>query len=130
MKNAFTSNSHFGKGESKPVCLIVDEVDGAVSGGINAGFGKVAEFLKKCINKTQNSKATNVENDEKEMSDDENDNEAGKVKVSKSKKNDNSFELRRPIIFVCNDLYAKAIKPLRDLSLQVKIPEADAQRLK
>lgn len=34
MKNALSSNSHFSGGSSKPVCLIVDEVDGAVNGGI------------------------------------------------------------------------------------------------
>jgi hypothetical protein len=53
-------NSYFGKvGEedneerNKPVCLIIDEVDGAIGGGTSAdsskGIQKVVDYLKKCI---------------------------------------------------------------------------------
>ena len=57
------------------------------------------------------------------------DKEKESVKKSKKKKNDGTFDLKRPIIFICNDLWVKALKPLRDLSIQVKIPEADPKRL-
>ena len=54
--------------------MIVDEVDGAVSGGINSGFGKVAEFLKKCTTKKGNVAKTEEIKDEV-MNSDEDDNE-------------------------------------------------------
>jgi DNA polymerase III delta prime subunit len=108
----------------------VDEVDGAVSGGINTGFGKVAEFLKKCTTKSTKVEETKDEVLQSDNEDADLDEADNKVRVSKSKKkNNDSFELKRPIIFICNDLYTKAIKPLRDLSLLVKIPEADDKRL-
>jgi hypothetical protein len=39
----------------KPICLIVDEVDGAVGSGgglgeSTKGIGQIVEYLKKCIN--------------------------------------------------------------------------------
>ena len=59
IKNGLQQDSHFGK-EQKPTCLIIDEVDGAVSGSINAGFSKVADFLKKCIHFRGQSKTTDM----------------------------------------------------------------------
>jgi hypothetical protein len=55
MKNGLTNNSHYGS-EEKPVCLIVDEVDGALAGGVGAGFNVITDFLKKCIFKTKMDK--------------------------------------------------------------------------
>ena len=54
IKNALQSNSHFttvGQTQDlgKPVCLIIDEVDGALQGGVGQGFSKVVEFLKQGI---------------------------------------------------------------------------------
>ena len=48
----------------------------------------------------------------------------------KTKRLEGVHELRRPILFLCNDLYAKALRPLRDLAINVKIESADPQRLK
>ena len=37
--------------DRKPVCLIVDEMDGALGGGsdINKGIGQVADYIQKAI---------------------------------------------------------------------------------
>jgi len=113
IKQAITTNSHFGK-EKKPVCLIIDEVDGAVSGGL--GFTKVCEFLKQCTSKRAAPKTT----DDTEI-------EGGPSSPQKKKRE--SFDLRRPIIFICNDFYAKALRPLRELTISVKISESDHKRL-
>lgn len=48
-------NSYFDSEEGKkPVCLIVDEVDGAIGGGTDQdnlkGIKKIVDYLKKCIN--------------------------------------------------------------------------------
>ncbi len=37
--------------------------------------------------------------------------------------------IQRPIIFICNDFYAKAIRPLRELTLPIKISDCDPKRL-
>lgn len=56
IKTALTVDYHFGRktageqGAEQPVCLIVDEVDGALAGSMNSGFNIVTDFLKKCIN--------------------------------------------------------------------------------
>ena len=94
MKNALTQNSHFTEnGEQKPVCLIVDEVDGAVSGGV--GFEKVAEFLRNCINKS--SSGNKSEDEEKENFEMPNISSEGNNMIFKRRKgprrNDNIFEL-------------------------------------
>ena len=57
MANSLTQNSHFTRnGGQKPVCLIIDELDGAVSGNIGASFSKVVDFLKKSISKAKGPK--------------------------------------------------------------------------
>lgn len=50
-------------------------------------------------------------------------------KQNKKKKDTDVVHLRRPIIFICNDMYAKALNPLREISLTVKIEEAQPERL-
>jgi hypothetical protein len=42
--------------------------------------------------------------------------------IKKVKKSDKYFPIIRPIIFICNDLYDKSLRPLRDISFQIKIP--------
>ena len=48
---------------SKPICLIVDEVDGAIGSGSNndstKGIGLIVEYLKKCINYSQQKQKQN-----------------------------------------------------------------------
>ena len=50
----------------------------------------------------------------------------GKVKGKKAKNKD---ILQRPVICICNDLYAPALRPLRRLSLLLKFPPTCSQRL-
>ena len=123
IKNGLTNNSHYGA-EEKPVCLIIDEVDGALQGGIGGGFSQITDFLKKCLLKTK-SAAPKDDDSGDQLEEDE----QQTIQKTKKKKKDNSFELKRPIIFICNDLYAKAIRPLREISIQVKIQEANQNRL-
>ena len=71
IKNAITTNAHFDKtgflkikptkdqqiSSRKPVCLILDELDGALGGGpdANKGLGQVADFLKRCLKESENA---------------------------------------------------------------------------
>ena len=50
------------------------------------------------------------------------------AKKSKKRKND-IRDLNRPIIFICNDSYARALRPLKELCLDIKISEAEPDRL-
>ncbi len=45
-------------------------------------------------------------------------------KPTKKRKDTDVVPLRRPIIFICNDMYARALNPLREIALAVKIEEA------
>ena len=36
---------------------------------------------------------------------------------SKKKKNSDVREIKRPIIFICNNLYSKALRPLKEIAL-------------
>ena len=92
------------KGEKKtrragrPVCVVVDEVDGVVSG--SSGGGGEGGFVKALIDLIQldqrNSQST-----------------GDATFGSKKMKKGDRVRLLRPIILICNDLYAPALRPLR-----------------
>lgn len=37
--------------------------------------------------------------------------------------------MKRPIVFICNDAYAKALRPLREIALSIKISNSNSERL-
>lgn len=94
-------------GESKvrkvgrPVCVVVDEVDGVVSG---SGGGGEGGFMKALIDivlldqKNSNRSAQSNGNDRKK------------------RKGDN-FRFLRPLVLVCNDVYHPSLRPLRQSSI-------------
>lgn len=47
----------------------------------------------------------------------------------KKKKDTDVIPLQRPIIFICNDMYAKALLPLREIALAIKIDQASPEKL-
>ena len=67
IKNAISSDDYFTSGKvgkqsaGKPVCLIVDEVDGALGssfeGANSKGISQIVEYLKKCIRYTADKAA-------------------------------------------------------------------------
>ncbi|CAL4930272.1 unnamed protein product [Urochloa decumbens] len=85
--------------DSKPKCLVIDEIDGALGDGKGA-----VEVILKMINadKSNNSdKSTNAE----------------ETQVRKaSKKGQRMAKLLRPVICICNDLYAPALRQLRQVA--------------
>jgi len=140
IKNAMTQDSHFGEEglkKQKPVLLVVDEVDGALGGGFGStdggsgGFRLVCDHLKRCIdssNKSRKNQDANESDESAENADDsdaESPNRPKKAKAKSKGRKDSDFGFKRPIIFICNDLYSKALKPLRELTIQVKIPDSD-----
>lgn len=85
--------------DSKPKCLVIDEIDGALE-----GKGAVEVILKMVA-------ADNKANSEK--------GNAIKQPLSEkpsSKRGKKSASLLRPIICICNDLYAPALRPMRQIA--------------
>lgn len=85
-------------GSSKPVCVIVDEIDGVSGAGGEAGFmsALVDLILQDQKNGTLNPANTTTRR--------------------RKKKADNNFKFHRPIIAICNDLYAPSLRLLRPLA--------------
>ena len=82
----------------RPVCVIVDEVDGVVSGSSGGGEGG---FIKALIDLlTLDQKNSNVLG-------------STSANAVRSKKKGDRFRLLRPMILICNDLYHSALRPLR-----------------
>ncbi|KAL5490184.1 CTF18 [Sanghuangporus weigelae] len=74
-------------GSKKPVCLVIDEIDGATGAGENS-----STFIHKLIGLTFDN---------------------ARKKGRKDKNKDTKRPLLRPIICICNDLYASSLTKLR-----------------
>ncbi|KAJ8687340.1 hypothetical protein QAD02_023134 [Eretmocerus hayati] len=85
--------------EKRPNCLILDEIDGAASASI--------ELLLKFIHGKL----------------------VPKGKGAKNKTQKDNDGCRRPIICICNDLYAPSLRPLRSMALVLNVPEVDPSSL-
>ena len=90
----------------RPVCVVVDEVDGVVGGGSGGegGFIKALMDLVILDSKTPSSLRALP----------------GNTSTKKSSKGDR-FRLRRPVILICNDVYHPSLRLLRSSSLVEKI---------
>ena len=85
----------------RPVCVVVDEVDGVVIGSGGSGEGGFIKALIDLVLLDQkNSKGTPDSN----------------VNAKKTRKGD-TFRLLRPMILVCNDVYHPSLKPLKSSGL-------------
>lgn len=83
----------------RPVCVIVDEVDGVVTG--SGGTGGEGGFMRALIDLVQLDQR----------------NSNGQQASSKAKKKGDKFRLMRPLILICNDVYAPSLRPLRQSSI-------------
>ena len=90
-------------GERRPNCVIIDEIDGATGGdgarAATSAVAAVADVLRR-----------------------------GVLDADARGKRRSAEALQRPIICICNDLYAPALRPLRDVAevVVVAAPEANA----
>ncbi|KAG1337747.1 chromosome transmission fidelity protein 18 [Cocos nucifera] len=86
--------------DSKPKCLVIDEIDGA----LGEGKGAVEVILKMLAAEKKSSaeKGNAIQ-------------EAQPAKAS-SRKGRKAVALSRPVICICNDLYAPALRPLRQVA--------------
>ncbi|KAK7548731.1 chromosome transmission fidelity protein 18 [Phyllosticta citricarpa] len=98
--NTKTSSGETVRKAGKPVCVVVDEVDGVVSG---SGGGSEGGFIKALIDLVhldqRNSAPKTVES------------------TTKKRKKGDKFRLLRPMILICNDLYHPSLRALRQSSI-------------
>ncbi|KAI8249047.1 Chromosome transmission fidelity protein 18 [Colletotrichum sp. SAR 10_77] len=94
VENVKTKDGEQQQKVAKPACVVVDEVDGVVGGAGASGEGG---FVKALIDL--------VLLDQK--------NGSGVVNNNRKKKKGDGFRLMRPLILICNDVYAPALRPLR-----------------
>lgn len=97
-----TENINGGKA-SKPVCIVVDEVDGVVGG--NSGGGGEGGFVKALIDLVLLDQRNSKQVDQQKT-----------ALANKTRKGD-KFRLMRPLILICNDVYHPSLRPLRQSSL-------------
>ncbi|WEW57128.1 Chromosome transmission fidelity protein 18 [Emydomyces testavorans] len=86
----------------RPVCVVVDEVDGVV-GGAAGGEGGFMKALIELVMLDQ--KNSNIQSPTTSTSD------------GKKRKKGNNFRLLRPLILICNDVYHPSLRPLRTSSV-------------
>ncbi|KIW08594.1 uncharacterized protein PV09_00555 [Verruconis gallopava] len=88
----------------RPVCVIVDEVDGVVGG--NSGGAGEGGFIKALIDlialDERNSRLNATQNDPSRP---------------KKQKKGQQFRMLRPLILICNDIYHPSLRPLRQSSV-------------
>ncbi|XP_062109092.1 uncharacterized protein LOC133819774 [Humulus lupulus] len=84
--------------DTRPKCLVIDEIDGALGDGKGA-----VEVILKMVSADKKSGKEDVANVE----------HAQKTSSKKGRKSD---PLSRPVICICNDLYAPALRPLRQVA--------------
>ncbi|KAF5678848.1 chromosome transmission fidelity 18 [Fusarium heterosporum] len=97
------SNRKDGEGLPKlarPACVVVDEVDGVVSGSGASGEGGFVKALIDLVLLDQKNAAGNTSSSN----------------YARKKKGDD-FRLLRPLVLICNDVYAPALRPLRHSNL-------------
>lgn len=88
---------------ARPVCVVVDEVDGVTSGSGASGEGGFVKALIDLVLLDQKN-AASAGNGES-------------TATARRKKKGDDFRQRRPLILICNDVYHPSLRPLRQSNL-------------
>ncbi|KAI1764559.1 hypothetical protein GGR53DRAFT_493451 [Hypoxylon sp. FL1150] len=103
VKTVQQSKSQDGKQKvARPVCVVVDEVDGVVTGSGGSGEGGFIKALMDLI--TTGEKNASEQGTSTQYS-------------GRRKKKGDDFRQMRPIILICNDVYHPSLRPLRQSNL-------------
>ncbi|KAI1202136.1 hypothetical protein F5X97DRAFT_288089 [Nemania serpens] len=87
---------------ARPVCVVVDEVDGVVTGSGGSGEGGFIKALMDLITTGEQNAASQ---------------ESKAPQSTRRKKKGDDFRQMRPLILICNDVYHPSLRPLRQSSL-------------
>ena len=136
-------------GEKRPNCVVIDEIDGALGGAEGKGaihaLLKIVNATKKNAPKsvaTRKKEAELEQDDQGEEDEDQEEKAAGASRGSTLRKPPRGGSkpggqhpvkiagpLNRPIIAVCNDPYAPALRPLRDAAKIFRVLPPASSRL-
>ncbi|KAI1423636.1 hypothetical protein F5Y12DRAFT_520752 [Xylaria sp. FL1777] len=86
---------------ARPVCVVVDEVDGVVTGSGGTGEGGFVKALMDLITIGEKNAAG----------------QESKTQQQGRRKKGDDFRQMRPLILICNDVYHPSLRPLRQSSL-------------
>lgn len=86
---------------ARPVCVVVDEVDGVTTGSGGTGEGGFIKALTDLVLTDQKNSAT----------------AATSTSTTRRKKKGDDFRQMRPLILICNDVYHPSLRPLRQSGL-------------
>jgi chromosome transmission fidelity protein 18 len=115
---AMESQSVFGSG--KPRCIILDEIDGALGGGEGKGLaGVLTELCNSPLSARERKAGAN----------DDEDGSPAKKKRGGGAGGKGQHPVVRPIICICNDFYAAALRPLRPYARVHTFAKANGRRL-
>jgi chromosome transmission fidelity protein 18 len=96
--NVDTANGRVRKA-GRPVCVIVDEVDGVVGGSGGSGEGGFMKALIDLVLLDQRNSGQNTTE--------------ATTNPQKRRKNGEKFRMLRPLILICNDVYHPSLRPFR-----------------
>ena len=88
---------------NRPLCIVVDEVDGVVTGNSTGGGSGEGGFMKALIDLVATDRRNSALFQPAT---------AGVARPTK-KKSSEKFRILRPIILICNDVYHPSLRPLR-----------------
>lgn len=109
--------------------IIKRNKDEILSGGDSRGLRFVGNFDGK-LKKGNHKKDNEESDDDKSSEDNDSDNEEDKKNKKATKKKDNANTgIKRPIICICNDIYAKALTLLRKEALVYNIKRTDDKKM-
>ncbi|KAL1889320.1 Chromosome transmission fidelity protein 18 [Sporothrix stenoceras] len=86
---------------ARPVCVIVDEVDGVVGGTGSGGEGGFVKALIDLVLLDQKNSGGGAAA------------QASSAATSRRRKRGDDFRQMRPLVLICNDIYHPALRPLR-----------------
>ncbi|GAX73943.1 hypothetical protein CEUSTIGMA_g1393.t1 [Chlamydomonas eustigma] len=113
-------------GGGRPNCVIIDEIDGATGG--TEGSSAITALLRIASSGTRGEEAGSSASISKDYSP-ERHAAANKTLRSSNGRRDRQSTLRRPIICICNDLYAPALRPLREAARLIHFRAPNRERL-
>lgn len=86
---------------ARPVCVVVDEVDGVTTGSGGSGEGGFVRALIDLVTTDQKNSSAAASNSS----------------TTQKKKKGDDFRQMRPLILICNDVYHPSLRPLRQSGL-------------
>ena len=118
-------------GDKRPSCVVIDEIDGATGGA--EGKGAIAALLAIVNARRAGPASLATRKREAEAEDDDDDandaNEGRDGNSKRARRKKGPGLLLRPIVAVCNDPYAPALRPLREVAKIFRVPAPDSARL-